>query len=151
LHRRLHTTYSSNDICHLQHTSEGYLKQVMQAPFRAFGAREVFTDDSMILLDVSGSMDFEPLRSDYNEYLIAGYARSNQPKNNGEPSLPSVPYDVRTISYNRYCQGYHPSLYQCNDRPRPQFSELPAHHFLRPRQQHWLRQSSELRRNVEKH
>lgn len=76
--------YSSNDTCHLQHTSEGYSKQVMPAPFRAFDAPEVPTDDTMILLDVSGSMDFDPLRPNYNEYLITGYSKSPQPKNKGD-------------------------------------------------------------------
>ena len=78
--------YSANDTCHLQHTSEGYSKQVMPAPFRAFDAPEVPTDDTMILLDVSGSMDFDPVRPNYNQYLITGYSRSTQPKNKGEPS-----------------------------------------------------------------
>ena len=78
--------YSANDTCHLQHTSEGYSKQVMPPPFRAFDAPEVSTDDTMILLDVSGSMDFDPLRPNYNQYLITGYSRSTQPKNKGEPS-----------------------------------------------------------------
>jgi hypothetical protein len=78
--------YSANDTCHLQHTSEGYSKQVMPAPFRAFDAPEAPTDDTMILLDVSGSMDFDPVRPNYNQYLITGYSRSTQPKNKGEPS-----------------------------------------------------------------
>ena len=78
--------YSANDTCHLQHTSEGYSKQVMPAPFRAFDAPEVPTDDTMILLDVSGSMDFDPVRPNYNQYLITGYSGSTQPKNKGEPS-----------------------------------------------------------------
>jgi hypothetical protein len=79
--------YSANDTCHLQHTSEGYSKQVMPPPFRAFDAPEVPTDDTMILLDVSGSMDFEPVRPNYNQYLITGYSRSTQPKNKGEPRI----------------------------------------------------------------
>jgi hypothetical protein len=76
--------FSPNDTCHVQHTSDGYSKQVMPPPFRAFDAPEVATDDTMILLDVSGSMDFEPVRPDYNQYLITGYVRSTQPKNKGE-------------------------------------------------------------------
>lgn len=79
--------YSANDTCHIQHTSEGYSKQVMPAPFRAFDAPEVPTDDTMILLDVSGSMDFDPVRPNYNQYLITGYSRSTQPKNKGELGL----------------------------------------------------------------
>lgn len=75
--------FSPNDTCHLQHTSEGYSKQVMPPPFRPFDAPEVPTDDTMILLDVSGSMDFDPVRPNYNQYLITGYQRSTQPKNKG--------------------------------------------------------------------
>lgn len=76
--------YSANDTCHLQHTSAGYSKQVMPSPFVAFDRPEVPTDDTMILLDVSGSMDFDPLRPNYNQYLITGYSKSTQPKNKGE-------------------------------------------------------------------
>jgi len=79
--------FSSNDTCHLQHTSEGYSKQVMPAPFIPFDAPEVPTDDTMILLDVSGSMDFDPFRPNYNQYLITGYSRSTQPKNKGMPTV----------------------------------------------------------------
>lgn len=77
--------FSPEDTCHVQHTSEGYSKQVMPAPFVPFDAPEVATDDTMILLDVSGSMDFDPVRPNYNQYLITDYARSTQPKNKGEP------------------------------------------------------------------
>lgn len=75
--------YSANDVCHVQHTSEGYSKQVMPPPFRAYDAPEVATDDTMILLDVSGSMDFDPVRPNYEQYLITGYSKSTQPKNKG--------------------------------------------------------------------
>jgi hypothetical protein len=78
--------YSATDTCHLQHTSAGYSKQVMPTPFVAYDRPEVPTDDTMILLDVSGSMDFDPLRPNYNQYLITGYSRSTQPKNKGEPN-----------------------------------------------------------------
>lgn len=54
--------YSATDICHVQHTSQGYSKQVMPPPFRPYDRPEVPTDDTMILLDVSGSMDFDPIR-----------------------------------------------------------------------------------------
>ena len=76
--------YSANDTCHVQHTSDGYSKQVMPTPFVAYDRPEVPTDDTMILLDVSGSMDFDPVRPNYNQYLITGYSRSTQPKNKGE-------------------------------------------------------------------
>lgn len=78
--------FSSDDTCHIQHTSKGYSKQVMPAPFVPFDAPEVPTDDTMILLDVSGSMDFDPVRPIYNQYLITDYLRSTQPKNKGEHS-----------------------------------------------------------------
>jgi hypothetical protein len=75
--------YSPNDTCHIQHTSEGYSKQVMPPPFQAYDRPEMPTDDTMILLDVSGSMDFDPVRPNYQKYLITGYSRSTQPKNKG--------------------------------------------------------------------
>ncbi len=76
--------FSAADTCHVQHTSSGYSKQVMAPPFRAFDAPETAADDTMILLDVSGSMDFDPMRPNYNDYLITGYSRSTQPKNKGK-------------------------------------------------------------------
>lgn len=76
--------YSANDTCHLQHTSEGYSRQVMPSPFRPADRPEVPTDDTMILLDVSGSMDFDPVRPIYDQYMVTGYAPSTQPKNKGE-------------------------------------------------------------------
>lgn len=82
--------FSADDTCHLQHTSEGYSKQVMPPPFRAFDRPETPTDDTMILLDVSGSMDFDPVRPVYDRYLITQYARSTQPKNKGKSSMISL-------------------------------------------------------------
>lgn len=76
--------YSANDICHVQHTSDGYSKQVMPTPFRAFDRPEVATDDTMLLLDVSGSMNFDPVRPVYEQYLITRYVPSTQPKNKGK-------------------------------------------------------------------
>ncbi|KAJ6021329.1 hypothetical protein N7540_006833 [Penicillium herquei] len=73
--------FSPNDTCHLQHKSDGYSKQVMPAPFRPFDAPEVPSDDTMILLDVSGSMSFDPVRPIYQQALITAYERSTQPKN----------------------------------------------------------------------
>lgn len=75
--------FSSNDTCHVQHKSDGYSRQVMPAPFRAVDGRESATDHSMILLDVSGSMDFDPMRPNYDGYLITGFTRTTQPKNKG--------------------------------------------------------------------
>ncbi|KAK4500600.1 hypothetical protein PRZ48_008789 [Zasmidium cellare] len=73
--------YSATDQCNIQHTSSDYSKQVMPAPLRLEDRPENATDDTMILLDVSGSMDFDPVRPVYNEYLITRWARSAQPKN----------------------------------------------------------------------
>lgn len=75
--------FSATDTCHVQHTTDGYSKQVMPPPFRAHDAPETATDDTMILLDVSGSMDFDPMRPNYREYLITDYSPSTQPKNKG--------------------------------------------------------------------
>lgn len=80
--------YAPDDTCHLQHTSKGYSRQVMPPPFRAFDAPQQRTDDTMILLDVSGSMDFQPRRPEYNQFLITGYTMSTQPKNKGRLSNP---------------------------------------------------------------
>lgn len=76
--------YSATDTCRLQHTSESYSKQVMPAPFRPYDSPEMPTDDTMILLDVSGSMVFDPVRPVYDQYLITNYVRSSQPKNGGK-------------------------------------------------------------------
>lgn len=73
--------YAANDQCHIQHTSAGYSKQVMPSPFRAYDRPETPTDDTMILLDVSGSMDFTPVRPNYDQYLVRGWQKSSQPKN----------------------------------------------------------------------
>ncbi|RAO66607.1 uncharacterized protein BHQ10_002619 [Talaromyces amestolkiae] len=72
---------SADDTCNLQHTSAGYSKQVLPAPFEPHDRPELPTDDTMILLDVSGSMSFEPVRPIYDQYLITQYVRSSQPKN----------------------------------------------------------------------
>jgi hypothetical protein len=90
--------FASDDTCHTQHTSEGYSKQVMPPPFIPFDAPEVPTDDTMILLDVSGSMDFQPLRPNYDQYLITGYSKSTQPKNKGE---------LKHLTYSRWVKLIH--------------------------------------------
>jgi hypothetical protein len=75
--------FSADDTCNVQHTGTGYSKQVLPPPFQPFDRPEVPTDDTMILLDVSGSMDFDPVRPNYDQYLITGYSKSPQPKNKG--------------------------------------------------------------------
>jgi hypothetical protein len=79
--------YSPDDTFRQQHISTEYSRQVMPAPFRAYDRPETANDDTMILLDVSGSMDFQPVRPCYNEYFITGYTNSQQPKNRGEPFI----------------------------------------------------------------
>lgn len=76
--------YSPDDTCRLQHTSAAYSKQVMPAAFKPYDRPELPSDDTMILLDVSGSMDFDPVRPVYDQYLISTYVRSRQPKNKGK-------------------------------------------------------------------
>ena len=73
--------FAADDTCHVQHTSEGYSKQVMPPPLRIVDRPEQATDDTMILLDVSGSMDFDPVRPVYQQYLITNYVAGTQPKN----------------------------------------------------------------------
>ncbi|GLA20865.1 hypothetical protein AnigIFM62618_009839 [Aspergillus niger] len=73
--------YSMDDTFRLQRLPESYSLQVMPPPFIPFDQPETATDNTMILLDVSGSMDFDPLRPLYTQYLVTGFARSNQPKN----------------------------------------------------------------------
>jgi hypothetical protein len=79
--------YDPSDVCHVQHKTDGYSKQVMPPPFRAYDGPETSADDTMILLDVSGSMDFVPQRPIYNKYLITDYTNTNQPKNKGGSGL----------------------------------------------------------------
>ncbi|KAJ5888059.1 hypothetical protein N7495_008100 [Penicillium taxi] len=55
----------------------------MPSPFRPFDGLQSPADNTMIILDVSGSMDFEPVRPNYDQYLITGYSKSTQPKNKG--------------------------------------------------------------------
>lgn len=73
--------FDAADTCQVQHTSEGNSKQVLPPPLRVVDRPEQATDDTMILLDVSGSMDFYPVRPVYEQYLITKYGRSTQPKN----------------------------------------------------------------------
>ncbi|KAH8659875.1 hypothetical protein BX600DRAFT_383246 [Xylariales sp. PMI_506] len=73
--------FSADDVCHFQVHDHGYSKQVMPAPFHAYDRPKLDSDDTMILLDVSGSMDFDPRRPVYNQYTVTGWTVSTQPKN----------------------------------------------------------------------
>lgn len=107
--------FDAADTCHVQHTSEGYSKQVMPPPFSAYDRPETPTDDTMILLDVSGSMDFTPQRPVYNQYLITGFARSTQPKNKGKNNVLQF---LALADLYRCCESYHSSLCGCHGKPR---------------------------------
>lgn len=82
--------FDPNDTCHIQHKTDGYSKQVMPPPFQPFDRPESSLDDTMILLDVSGSMDFDPQSPIYDKYLVTGYRKSNQPKNKGASPIHSL-------------------------------------------------------------
>ncbi|UKZ81637.1 hypothetical protein TrVFT333_009409 [Trichoderma virens FT-333] len=98
--------FAADDTCHLQHTSEGYSKQVMPPPFRPYDVPETASDDSVILLDVSGSMDFEPMRPLYDEYLITGYTRSTQPKNRDTAKAIIRRFTDALANHDHNFQGY---------------------------------------------
>ena len=59
--------FDANDVCQVQDKSHGYSKQVMPPPFRAYDRPETSSDDTMILLDTSGSMDFNAMRPVYEK------------------------------------------------------------------------------------
>ncbi|PNP47811.1 hypothetical protein TGAMA5MH_00863 [Trichoderma gamsii] len=98
--------FAADDTCHLQHTSEGYSKQVMPPPFRPYDVPETASDNSVILLDVSGSMDFEPMRPLYDEYLIKGYTRSTQPKNRDTAKAIIRRFTDALANHDHNFQGY---------------------------------------------
>jgi len=108
--------FDQADTCHLQHTSEGYSKQVMPAPFRAYDRPETASDDTMVLLDASGSMDFDPVRPVYEQYLVTRWMRATQPKNKGE-SMRTFQISkleiVLTAMICRCGKGDHSTLHRC--------------------------------------
>ncbi|KAJ6032184.1 hypothetical protein N7540_002916 [Penicillium herquei] len=69
-----------DDTCHVHLTSQGYSKQVKNT-FRSWSTPISPTDETMVLLDVSGSMESNPARPNYNKYLITGFVKTSQPKN----------------------------------------------------------------------
>lgn len=76
--------FANDDTCHVQKSSSGYSKQVMPPAYHPVDRPESANDDTMILLDVSGSMDQDPYRPSYDQYVITGYSRTHQPKNKGK-------------------------------------------------------------------
>lgn len=112
--------FSDSDICR-KSKSDGYSKQVMPAPFRAWDRPETASDDTMILLDVSGSMDFDPIKPVYDQYTITRYTTSTQPKNKGQSQFLFVhhqideqPADVRT----RCCKSHRRPIHRRHVKPR---------------------------------
>lgn len=78
---------SPRDTCHIQHTSsQGYSKQVVPRAIR-WRQPKLATEDTMILLNVSGSMDAAPMCPIYTKYLITGRRKATQPKSNGRLGL----------------------------------------------------------------
>ncbi|OQE43223.1 hypothetical protein PENCOP_c003G00134 [Penicillium coprophilum] len=67
--------FSRDDICNVQPNFRVYSKQVM-SPFRAGGVPANPSDETMILLEVSKSMDSAPLRPNYNEHLVTDIAQA---------------------------------------------------------------------------
>ncbi|KAJ6003146.1 hypothetical protein N7451_005693 [Penicillium sp. IBT 35674x] len=98
--------FAADDVCHVQHTSKGYSHQVMPPAFRPFDGVETPLDDTMILLDVSGSMDFAPVRPNYNQYLITGYSRSTQPKNKDVAKAIIRRFTDAMANHDQNWQGY---------------------------------------------
>ncbi|KAJ6103706.1 hypothetical protein N7486_003928 [Penicillium sp. IBT 16267x] len=72
--------YDPDDTCHAQHTSHGGYSKQVKSNF-TWNTPMSSTDETMILLDVSGSMDFNPARPNYNQSLITGFVKTSQPKN----------------------------------------------------------------------
>jgi hypothetical protein len=71
----------------------------MPSEFRPFDRPELVIDDSMILLDVSSFMKFEPVRPIYEKYfIITKYVESNQPKNKGGHILANTRFAILTSS-----------------------------------------------------
>ena len=140
--------FSATDICHVQHTSAGYSKQVMPPPFVGYDRPEMPTDDTMILLDVSGSMDFEPSRPNYNQYLITGYSKTTQPKNKGKTQRDGCRRMCFLIGY-RCGQVHHSTLHRCHVKPRPRIPRIRSHHLLESGQLYRHGQSPEFRLSVE--
>jgi len=98
--------FAADDTCHLQHTSDGYSKQVMPRPLVVFDRPETPTDDTMILLDVSGSMNFDPIRPRYDRYLITGYDHSTQPKNKDVARAIIRRFTDAMANHDHQFQGY---------------------------------------------
>lgn len=109
--------HAQDDACHLQQTCKGYSKQVMPPPFRLVDAPQQPTDDTVILLDVSGSMDSQPRRPEYNQFLIMKHKMSHQPKNKGTLYINGLALQITDCSPRRG-PSHHSSLHQRNGQSR---------------------------------
>ncbi|KAI0475276.1 hypothetical protein GGR56DRAFT_645371 [Xylariaceae sp. FL0804] len=98
--------YSDTDTCRKQGTSSGYSRQVLPPPFHAYDRPEQASDDTMILLDVSGSMDFQPQRPVYDQYLVTGWAYSTQPKNKDVAKAVISRFVDAMSNHDHQFQGY---------------------------------------------
>jgi hypothetical protein len=123
--------YSQDDTCHhLQQAFKGYSKQVMPPPSRLVDAPQQPTDDTVILLDASGSMDSQPRRPEYNQFLIMKHKMISQPKNKGTLYIADeLTFQITDCSPRRGPSNY-PSLHQRNVQPRQQQVRLRTHHIL---------------------
>ncbi|KAJ6120147.1 hypothetical protein N7523_004427 [Penicillium sp. IBT 18751x] len=74
--------HTNDDICHANNPVN-YTKQV-RAPFILGYTPKLPTDETMILLDASGSMDRDPVRPDFAKYLVTGFSKFKQPRNKGD-------------------------------------------------------------------
>lgn len=98
--------FSDTDTCHTEGTSAGYSKQVLPPPFRPYDQPESANDDTMILLDVSGSMDFTPQRPVYDQYLVTGWTKSTQPKNRAVAKAVITRFVDAMSNHDHQFQGY---------------------------------------------
>ncbi|CAI7663604.1 unnamed protein product [Penicillium crustosum] len=98
--------YSSrDDICKVQSISETYSKQVMP-PFRYFGEPAIPLDETIILLEVSKSMNFAPLRPNYKEHIVTGYFTSKQPKSKDIAKTIIHRFTQAMINHDHNPRGY---------------------------------------------
>ncbi|KAJ7757626.1 hypothetical protein B0H16DRAFT_1885626 [Mycena metata] len=98
--------FSSDDQCHVQHKTDGYSKQVLPRPFHPSDLPETPNDDTMILLDISGSMDFDPVRPVYDKYLITAYEPSSQPRNKDVAKAIVRRFTDAMAHHDRLSSGY---------------------------------------------
>ncbi|KAJ5306778.1 hypothetical protein N7508_005793 [Penicillium antarcticum] len=97
--------HSPDDICRSQYPREGYSKQI-HPPVHATRNIRSPTDETMILMDARGSMDFNPLLPNYNQYLITGFSTANQPKHKELAKAILGRFVEALGKYDNNAQGY---------------------------------------------